>query len=164
MPPPLFTIPFPDGIALRSEFIGWNTISSWYSGSLYFDILCQDSKLHRFQIMLKPDLSTASLHVVNTSELTPHDFGYIFFEDYRICEDTLVSCWVYYDDAHQNDPCGIYTGLTSARFSNVISHGGPAAKILLPDIGHDYCLFSCPASGRFVRLDSSDVVAVLDFF
>ena len=164
MPPPLFTITIPDSIALHSEFIGWNTISSWYFDSLYFDLLRQDSNLHRFQIMLKPDLSTASLHVINTSELTPHDFRYGYFENYRICEDTLVSCWTYYDDAHQKDSCGVYTGLTSARFADVISYGGPAAKMLLPDIGHEYRLFSCPASGRFIRLDFGDSIAVLDFF
>ena len=142
-------------------------MSSWYFGSsqpLYFDMICQGSKLHRFQIILKPDLSTASLHFVNTSELIPHDFEYVFFEDYRICEDTLVSCWFYddHDDPVQHQ-CGVYTGLTSTRFA-VISHDGPATKMLLPGIGHEYRLFWCPASGRFVLLDSSDSVVVLDFF
>ena len=56
-------------------------------------MLCQDSELHRFQIILKPGLSTASLHVINAAELTPHDFDYVMFEDYSICEDTLVTCW-----------------------------------------------------------------------
>ena len=57
-------------------------------------MLCQDSKLHRFQMMLEPDLSTASLHDINTSELTPHDFDCVFFQNYRICEETLVACWI----------------------------------------------------------------------
>ena len=168
--PPLFTIPFPDGIVLHSEFIGWKTISSWYSGSsqfLYFNMLCQDCKIHRFQIMLKPDLSAASLHVINTSELTPHDFDYVSFEDYRICEDTLVSCWIDFDHGRQR-ASGVYTGLTSSRFANIISHGGPAAKMLLPDIGREYRPFSCPASGRFVLLVRDDSnngnVVVFDFF
>ena len=124
-------------------------------------MLCQESKLHRFQLILKSDLSTASLHVINTSEPTFHDFDYVFFEDYRICEDALVSCWSYYDGAHQ---CGVYTGLTSALFANVISHNSPAAKMLLPNIGLKYHLFSCPASGRFVHLDSNNNVSVLDIF
>ena len=48
--------------------------------------------------MLKPDLSSASLHVINTYEPTPHDYRYITYrDDCRICEDTLVSCWAYED-------------------------------------------------------------------
>ena len=142
-------------------------MSSWYFGSshpLYFDMLCQDLKLHRFQIKLKPDLSTASLHFINTSELNSQDFEYVLCEDYRICEDTFVSCWIYdvYDGPDQYQ-CGIYTGLTSTRFT-IVSHDGPEAKMLLPDIGYEYRLFSCPASGRFVLLDSSNSAVVLDFF
>ena len=129
-------------------------------------MLCRDSKLHRFKLIVKPDLSDASLHVIHTSELTPHNFDHVSFESYRIFEDTLVSCWI--DDCPDDpDPyqCGIYTGLTSARFANVISQGGPAAKMLLPVMGsHHYRLFSCPASGRFVLLDSWRNVIVLDFF
>jgi hypothetical protein len=162
--PPLFVIPFPDGIVLHSELIQWKMISSWYfcSSHLYFDILCQDRKLHRFQIMLKPDLSTASLQVINT-ELPPYDFKYASFQSYRICEDALVSCLIYFGD-HKYQ-CGVYTtGLTSARFSNVISHGHPAAKMLLPDIGLEYGLVSCPASGRFVLLVEDNTVVVLDIF
>ena len=114
--------------------------------------------------MLEPDLSTASLHVINTSELTPHEFDHAFFDDYRICEDTLVSCWINLDLLPPYQ-CGVYT---SARFPNTISHGGPAVKMLLPDIGHEYRPFSCPVSGRFVLLvrdDSNNSGAVvLDFF
>ena len=169
MPPPLFAIPFPDN-SHRPVRIDWTTISSWYFGSsqpLYFDMLCEDSKLHRLQIILKPDLTNASLHVVNTAELTPHDLNYVLFEDYRICEDTLVTCWSYSDsngDQHHWQ-CGVYTGLTSPLFANGISHGGPAAKMLLPDSRAYHDLFLCPASGRFVRLDNeSNSVAILDFF
>jgi hypothetical protein len=171
--PPLFSIAFQYGVALHPEVIGWKVVSSWYYGSshpLYFDMLRQDFKLHRFQIMLKPDLSTASLHAINTSELRPHhgphDFDYFLFENYRICEDTLVSCWFHNSDDLPSLPpyqCGVYTG-SSARFSNIITNGGPAAKMLLPDIGHEYRLYLCPASCRFVRIDESDSVAVLDFF
>ena len=172
--PALFTIPFPDGVDFHSEFIQWNTISSWYFGSsqpLYFDILCRDSKLHRFQILLKPDLSTASLHVINISELTPHDFNHVNFQEYTICEDTLVSCWFYRTSSNNGRrnqleyQRGVYTtGLSSARFANVTSQGGPAAKMLLSDIGPNCDLSLCSASGRFVLLDSSNSVIVLDLF
>ena len=162
--PPLFTIPFPDGIELHSNLIRWNPISSWYFGSsqpLYFDALCQDSKLHRFQIILEPDLNAVSLIVINTSELTYFDD--VIFEDYSICEDALVSRWSYTNPDQLG--WGVYTGLTSDRFANLISHGGPAAKVLLldSDINDECHLYCCPASGRFVTLDD-DGVAVLDFF
>ena len=165
-PPPLFTIPLPDGIV--SECFNCKSISSWYFSSsrpIYFDMMCPDSKVHRFQVMLKPDLSSASLHVINTYEPTPHDFRHIRYRgDYRICEDTLVFCWMYRDRSRHQYQCAVYTGLTSARFANVISHGSPATKMLLPDIGHYDRLFLCPASGRLVCLNSSNSVAVLDFF
>jgi hypothetical protein len=170
MPPPLFTIPFPHiSSSHDSARIRWNMISTWYFGSsqpLYFDMLCQDSKLHRFQIMLEPNLSTASLHVINTSEHTPLDFVYTFIPDYRICEDTLVSCWIYEDRLRNPGQyqCLVYTGLTFARSANVISDGRPAAKLLLPDIGRRYLPFSCPASGRFVLRDSTNSVTVVDLF
>jgi hypothetical protein len=175
--PPLFTIPLPDDIVLHSELIKWTTISSWYLGSthhLYFDLLCRHSKFHRFKLIVESDLSEASLHVINTSEPTPHNFDEVSFQSYRICDDTLVSCWTRVNDPYHPLPMhcryGVYTGLTSARFANLISHGGPAAKMLLPDTGHDYCrLFSCPASGRFVLkvMDgngSHHSLFILDFF
>ena len=150
---------------LHSKLIEWKTVSPWYFGSshpLYFDMLCQ-GLLHRFKLIVKPDLSDASLHVINTSELTPHNFDYVSFQSYRICEDILVSCWMNYHWHPSRYQCGIYTGLTSDRFSNVIARGGPAAKMLL-HLGRGYSLFSCPASGRFVFLDGRNSVTVLDFF
>ena len=167
--PPLLTIPFPDYIELNSNHIQWNTTTSWYFGSsqpLYFDSLCRDSKLYRFQITLKPDLSTASLHVINTSDLTPHDFNHVTFQNYTICEDTVVSCWFHASSNWDQYQLGVYTGLTSARFANDITLGGPATNLgmLLPDIEQVYNLFWCAASGRFVCVYSSSRVAVLDFF
>ena len=38
------------------------------------------------------------------------------------------------------------------------------AKMSLRDIEQEYVLFFCPASGRFVRRDSSNQIAVLDLF
>ena len=140
---------------LHYVLIQWNTISSWYFGSsqpLYFDTLCQGSKLHIFQIILNPDLSTASLHAISTSELTTQDFNYVTFQDYTICEDSLVSCWFKFDSGQNQYQLkyGVYTGLMSSRFANVLTHGG---TMLLSGIGRDYDLHYCPASraGRFVR-------------
>ena len=66
--PPLFTIPIPDEFVHRDhseQLKGLKTCSSWYFGStsLYFDMFFR--KPYRFQIILKPDFSTASLHVTN---------------------------------------------------------------------------------------------------
>jgi hypothetical protein len=74
-----------------------------------------------------------------------------------ICEDTLVSCWF-----DREDQFGIYTGSTSAH--SAISHDGPATRMFLPDIERTDLLFSSPTSGRFVVLDSSNSVTVLDIF
>ena len=178
---PLFAIPFPDGIVPHCEVIGWNTVDSWYLGSshpLYFDmLLCRHSRLHRFKLIVESDLSDASLHFINTSDPTPHNFDEVSFQSYRICEDTLVSCWIEecqwsneYDPIPMTYRYGVYTGLTSTRFSNLISHDVPAAKILLPGTRYDYCcIFLCPASGRFVLkvmdgTPQSSSLFVLDFF
>jgi len=160
--PPLFTITYPEGMALHPARTGRKMVSTWYSDPshpFYFEMLCKDSRRRRFQIKLKLDLSSASLHDINTSELFPLDRGFTFLQGYRICEDTLVSYW--HSNAHS---CGLYTGFMSAGFSNVISDCGPAAKMLLPDAGLEYDLTPCPASGRCVRLDVSNSVTVLDFF
>jgi hypothetical protein len=164
--PPLFTIKFPDGIELRQGPYEWKMISSWYIGSshhFYFDMLSDGvSKRHRFQIKLKPDLSTASLHAINIPGLAPLDVD-AFFEGYRICEDTLVSCSFYNNGGAHH--CEVHTESTSACFGNFISHSDPATKMLLPNIGRlRYFLFPCPASGRLVRLDSNNSVAILDLF
>ncbi|KAF8805718.1 hypothetical protein BYT27DRAFT_7142220 [Phlegmacium glaucopus] len=160
--PSLFRIPLPDGILHHTDIVVWKTVSSWYFGSsqpLYFDISCPDSKFHRFKIIVKPNLYDTSLHVINTSTVNPHylDDYDLFLQPYSICEDTLVACW------DNNDHCGVYTGLTSSRFSNVMSYGGPLAKMLLPATGNIYSL--CPASGKFVHLDlDNNRILVDDFF
>jgi hypothetical protein len=131
-------------------------------------MLCHDSEIHMFQIMLKPDLSAASLHAI-ASELRviPSHICYVPSPSYSICEDTLVSCCIFDDplDGPHQYRYGVYTGLTSARISDFISLG-LAAKISesLPNICQEYYLSSCPASGRFVFLNRNNSVVVLDFF
>jgi hypothetical protein len=140
--PPLFRIPFPDDFVCLDN-VDWMTLSSWYSGyreSIYFGIAHSNSKFDRFKLVVKPDLSDASLHVINFSELPLYNFQNRSFQNsYRICEDTFVSFWRSYSNIHK---CGVYTGLTSAYF--------------LDDMGANHSLFGhghcplCPASGRFV--------------
>ena len=156
---PLFTIPFPDDIVPNPEIIGFNTISSWYFGSsqpLYFDMLCQKSTLYRFQIILKHDLSTASLRVINTSEFPPDYFDYqrAQFREHAICEDALVSCYRISED----DEWPVCMGFASGRFANIVLLGG---LMPIPDTWL-HTFFSCPASGRFVRVAREDTVDVAD--
>ena len=117
------------------------TVSSWYFGSwesVYFDVLYTDSKLQRFKIIIKPDLSDATLHVINMSEIIADDLmeslAFKICEGYRICEDALVSFW------NNHKKWGAYAGLTSAPFANVVSRWN----------GLGYVDSLCPASGRFV--------------
>ena len=114
--------------------------------------------------MLKPDLSAASLQVINASEVTPYDFYRNSFQSYRICEDTLVSCLFSHRKCGVYTQCGVYMGLMSARFSNVILRGHPAVKMTLPDIGHEYRHDACPASGGFVLVVKNNTLVVLDVF
>ena len=126
----------------------WNTISSWYFGSshsLYFDLLCQSSILKRFQIMLKPDLSGASLHVIN---LWTHFSWFQFFILPKIQDlrgyPCLRSIW---SSIYVRSFCHL-----TRRCSQDVN-----TRAYAP-------LFSCRASGRFVVQDSSNRVTVLDIF
>ncbi|KAF8801201.1 hypothetical protein BYT27DRAFT_7245340 [Phlegmacium glaucopus] len=69
---PLFTIPFPHGPAVTFE---WRTMSSWYIGSsqpLYFDKVYEGgTQVQCFKIVIKPDLSDATLHIIYTLPIAP---------------------------------------------------------------------------------------------
>ena len=106
--PPLLQIPFPDGIAHRSdEILNWKAVSSWYSGSsesVYFDLFFTDSMLQRLKIIIKPDLSDVSLQVVNRSKIISNDFMKSLetnkiCDGYMICDNALVYFW---DDHNLN--------------------------------------------------------------
>jgi hypothetical protein len=98
-----------------------------------------DSKLQRFKLVIKPDLSDASLHFINMSEITSNDLNtaidaFWLSDSYRICEDALVIFWNNYVNR------GAFTGLTSAPFTNVATRW---------NFGIEAESF-CPTSGRFV--------------
>ena len=154
--PPLFRIAFPEGIVHHAA-VKWQMTSSWYFASshpLYFDILCQDSKRHRFRIVIEPDLSDASLEILNTSELSPLSFDNRIYRRHNICEDTLVCCW---RDNANSSHYGAYIGLMSPRFA-------PAVIVSLPATRRDYGHSACPASGRFVYLERAlNGIVVHDF-
>ena len=101
------------------------TLSSWYFGSesVYFDILYTDSKLGRFKIIIKPDLSGGSLHGLNMTGIISDDLMETVgiddgcYEGYQICEDALVYFW----NNRTSETWGTYAGLTSAPFTNVVA-------------------------------------------
>ena len=85
------------------------------------------------------------------------------FQDYTICEDSLVSCWFKFDSGQNQYQLkyGIYTGLMSSRFANVLTHGG---TMLLPGIGRDYDAQHPGPVDLCVLEEGSNNIAVLDFF
>ena len=146
--PPVFNIPFPYGIVRHThKILKFATVSPWYFGSwesVYFDILYTDLKLQRFKIIIKPDLSDASLHVINMSEMISNDLMKSLdayrIRDGRICEDALVYVW--------NNRFGTqiqYTGsILTSTHTNVITRWDERIYSL------------CPASGRFVYCTDDD--------
>jgi len=97
---PLFRILFLNDFVYL-EIRDWKTISSssWYLASresIYFDILRLDSKLDRFKLIVKPDLSDLLL------------LQYIFSKR----QDTLVSFWSCYNHKCESK---LNTGLKSAH-------------------------------------------------
>ena len=87
--------------------------------------------------------SEASLHLINTSKLTPQTFENVSFSSsYRICEDTISSFWS-------------NTGLTCTHF--------PDSAVRYWITKHNHIL--CPAYGRFVYFafgEKNSGVVVMD--
>ncbi|KAF8805098.1 hypothetical protein BYT27DRAFT_7193348 [Phlegmacium glaucopus] len=157
--PPLIRLKFPDDLALQLPT--WRTLSSWYFGSsqpLYFDMVhAGHLRLQRFKLIIKPDLSDATIHLINILQLTARDSeGAATPSTSNICEDILVSFWDTFDQ------CGIYTGSILSHPTNTIPF---VVSMVLPvdGCGHSHSL--CPASGRFVHLDWGDIdrIVVFDF-
>jgi len=158
---PLIKIPFPDGIGRNHNgILGWMMLSSWYFeswDSVYFSILYASKNFQRFKVIIKPDLSDASLHIITLSERIPEDlllnsleaYNDRVCDGYRICEDVVVYFW------NNRKRWAVYTGLTSAPFTNL--------NVVARCSG--YVLALCPTSGRFVyRLDVGKRIGVDDLF
>ncbi|KAF8801209.1 hypothetical protein BYT27DRAFT_7198532 [Phlegmacium glaucopus] len=161
--PPLIRLNFPDGVALHPEPPEWRTLSSWYFGSsqpLYFDMVhAWHLRLQRFKLIIKPDLSDATLHLINTLQLTDHTSEWaVAPSTSNICEDILVSFWDTFDR------CGIYTGSILSHPTNTIPCGDPfVVSMVLPVDGRGHNHSLCPASGRFVHLDWGDIARIVVF-
>ena len=154
-------IPFPDGSAPHDYAIfEWMTVTPWHLASLesfHFDVLYTNSKLQRFKIIIKPDFSDSSIHVINKPEVIS-DKNFLsqleLDEDcpghYRICDGAHVYFWNNYKRWNT------FTGMTSAPFTNIVSQWTS---------GHQVDSL-CPASGRYVYRDRSwsDKIYVVDLF
>jgi hypothetical protein len=162
---PLLKASLPDDITRKHNQIRWETILDWYAGSsqsIHLGVSVEDLNIHDVEIVIKPDLSDISLHVINTCQLAP-DFRTILCPQYqyRILEDHTHVSEVY----ARKDESRIYIRSTSSSPPNIISPESPIIlKLSLPGLGA--LSTSCPASGRFVYFPRDDYfeIVVVDFF
>jgi hypothetical protein len=156
-------IPFPNSSVPHDlEIFKWITVTPWYFDScesFYFDVLYTNSKLQRFKIIIKPDLSDSSIHVINMPEVISDKKVTSRLEldedcpgHYRICDGALVYFW--------NNPrlWETFTGMTSAPFANIFSRW-----ILVNQVVEDVESL-CPASGRYVYCDGNFKIFVVYLF
>ena len=136
-------------------------ILDWYAGSLqsiHLGVSTNVSNIHDVEIVIKPDLSDISLHVINTWQVAP-GFQPLLRVQYHIFEDHTHVSQAYV----MNDRKGkMHIWSTSSRPPNVISPESPI--ILTLSLPRVYAITSsCPASGRFVYVNFSHKIVVLDF-
>ena len=164
---PLLETSLPHDIARNSARILWESILNWYPGSsqsIHLGVSADDwDSSHDVKIVIKPDLSDISLHVVNTCQLAP-DFPTTLYPQYHILEDHTLVSEVYVE----NDERRIC--IRSMSSPKVISPESPIVlKLLVPGL-EAHSSTSCPASGRFVYFqqqdhpyDDSFEIVVVDF-
>ena len=152
----------PDDITRNSEHFRWETILNWYVGSspsIHTGVLAKDLDLniHNVKIVIKPDLSDISLHVINTCQLTP-GLRSILIPQYHILEDhTHVS------EVHVSE-----VGVTN-NDNEIYIRSTPESPIFLrlslPGLGALNMSTSCPASGRVVHFAPNNLhqIVVVDF-
>ena len=168
--PPLFRIPFPSELVPTTGLFFWKSMYNcigWYSGPsqpLYFNILCRDSRLLDFEIVIEPDLSDASLHLINASQPSQNTLP----QPYRICEDTFVSCG---NMTYQNKGTVHIRSMSSSPTNDISPDGHVFLELGGTDSVLDLGPFGigsnslCPASGKFVYLGTmeNDLVVVVDY-
>ena len=131
----------PDDITRNSGHIRWETILDWYaayagcSQMIHLSVSIDDLNIHNVEIVIKPDLSDISLHVINTCQLAP-DFRSVLEPQYHILEDHTLVFEVYVED----DESRIY----------IRSMSSPLIII-------------SPESPIFLKLSVHDLVVVADF-
>ena len=165
--PPLFKIPLPDDVLRHNhEILGRMTLSSWYFGSgflnsVYFNFFFT-SKIQKCKLFIKPDLSDATLHLINISGSISDDIVTCLaqlaqFNDckHKIYEDALVYL--------------LNTPSRTSRYTGLILTSAPSSNIVM--LWNGAVEFLCPTSGRFVywphRRDedsSSSGISIVDLF
>jgi hypothetical protein len=162
---PLLKTSLPDDITRNSEGIQWEMILDWYAGSsqsIHLGVSTEDSNIHNVEIVIKPDLSDISLHVINTCQLTCN-FHTILCPQYQyhILEDHTHVSQVYVMDDHEGK---MHIRSMSSRPPNIISPESPIKLTLLLPGAHKR-VTSCPASGRFVYCQQNNYreITVVDF-
>ena len=103
---PVLKASLPDDITRNSDRIRWETILDWYAAyagssqlihlSVSIDGSIEDLNIHNVEIVIKPDLSDISLHVITTCQLAPH-FRSVLEPQYHILEDHTLVSEVYVD-------------------------------------------------------------------
>ena len=165
--PPLLKTSLPDDITCNYERIEWENIFDWYAGPLqsihlgHLGVSTKVLDIRDVEIVIKPDLSDISLHVIDTHRLAPH-FDTILWPKYHIFEDhTHVSQGhIVHDD---KDRIWIYMRSTS-RPPNILPESPRILRLSLPEVREGPS--SCPASGRFVySVDKNNCneIVVADF-
>jgi hypothetical protein len=162
---PLLKTSLPDNIARKSKRIRWEMILDWYAGpsqSIHLGVSTELVDLHNVEIVIKPDLSDISLHVINTCQLTS-DFYNILRPQYHIFEDHTHVSEGY---VVANGIYRIYIRSTSSPPPDIISPESPIfLKLSLPGLRALRISTSCPASGRFVYFprNTDRQIVVVDF-
>jgi hypothetical protein len=155
---PLLKTSLPDNIARKSKRIRWEMILDWYAGpsqSIHLGVSTELVDLHNVEIVIKPDLSDISLHVINTCQLTS-DFYNILRPQYHIFEDHTHVSEVF---VRHNESCIYIRSISSPP--NIISPESPILSLGAPQ----RISTSCPASGRIVHFpwNNSHEIIVVDF-
>ena len=147
----------------------WESPTTWYSHSsqaLYFNALCQDLKIHDFEI----DLNNRSLHILNSCQIPLFDpnsnplaeLDNLNFQSYGFYEDTITSLW----DVVDPNQCRVHIRSMLSHPTKIISPGVPLVlNIFLSGVDWGQHIVLCPASGRAVHVDGADkhTLVIVDF-
>ena len=161
--PTLFRVPLLDDLG---DFVRWGAITRWYSGSsrsLYCNAFCKASKLYGLEIAIKPGRSDVSFRVIHTCQITDHEFRLMPYIGYRICDDTLVSCW-----GPRRTRGRVHVRPISSHPVIPISGDPIALYIYLSGSSEELELegriASCPVSGRLAHpTEDNNKIVILDY-
>ncbi|KAF8156018.1 hypothetical protein B0H34DRAFT_715829 [Crassisporium funariophilum] len=147
-------------------------LGGWYFGhsaslstGLYYDVIDPSlSKIRRFQITLNPDLTEGAITLLNTIQMPVLSSNPPSYHSHRICEDTLVACWV---RERQGGPGQtIFQAYTASIAPPPCAHPSQTINNLSPLCKYYQEICFCPTSSRLVYLDFTDWgpdIIIVDF-